>query len=60
MNAFSQLLTPVAANISPGDVPVATTMRRLLAGHGTTYNRRYRLSVHLFKNRYKSFFYMNL
>jgi REP element-mobilizing transposase RayT len=37
-----------------GDVPVATTMRRLLTGHGATYNRRHRRSGHLFQNRYKS------
>ncbi|MFZ0613832.1 MAG: transposase, partial [Desulfobacterales bacterium] len=37
-----------------GDVPVATAMRRLLTGHGATYNRRHRRSGHLFQNRYKS------
>ena len=37
-----------------GDVPVATSMRRLLTGHGATYNRRHRRSGHLFQNRYKS------
>jgi putative transposase len=37
-----------------GNVPVGTTMSRLLTGHGATYNRRHRRSGHLFQNRYKS------
>ncbi|MFZ0240338.1 MAG: transposase [Desulfobacterales bacterium] len=37
-----------------GDVPVATTMRRLLTGHGATFNLRHRRNGHLFQNRYKS------
>jgi REP-associated tyrosine transposase len=37
-----------------GDVPLATVMRRLLAGYAMAFNRRHRRHGHLFQNRYKS------
>ncbi|MBW1695910.1 MAG: transposase, partial [Deltaproteobacteria bacterium] len=35
-------------------VPIATVMRRLLAGHAGYFNKRHRRTGHLFQNRYKS------
>ncbi len=37
-----------------GQVPMATTMRRLLTGYAGTFNRRHRRHGQLFQNRYKS------
>ena len=37
-----------------GNVPISTTMRRLLTGYALWYNRRHERYGHLFQNRYKS------
>jgi REP element-mobilizing transposase RayT len=41
-------------SLRTGDVPVATTLRRLFTDHGAIYNRQHRGSGHLFQNLYKS------
>jgi len=37
-----------------GNIPISTTMRRLLTGYAMWNNRRHRRHGHLFQNRYKS------
>jgi REP element-mobilizing transposase RayT len=40
--------------LQTGRVPLATVMRRLLAGYAGTFNRRHRRHGPLVQNRYKS------
>ena len=40
--------------IRTGSQPLARTMRRMLTGYATSFNRRNNRAGHLFQNRYKS------